>query len=243
MRSHIASRGAFAFLSATTVALLAGSASAAVTFTGTGNNPEVNGLASGSATFSVSGNTLTVTLTNTTSPRTTAQGNALVGVAFDVNGSAPGLDLTSVTLGAGAAVFTNGSTSNTSTNLNGSYTDVLGASPLAAYGASSSGFAGRFNGGSISLGNSGPNYGVVADGTFENGGGAGPFGGSQFPFIQSSIVLTFTGAAGISEDLINNVSILFGTDGTGVVITRVPAPSAAALLGLGALAAGRRRRR
>jgi MYXO-CTERM domain-containing protein len=213
-------------------------ASAAVTFSGSGNNPEVSGNAAGSAEFSISGNTLTVTLTNTTAPRTTAQGNALTGVAFDLIGSSPSLVLTNVALGSGAFLWGNETSNSAPANINGSWTSVLGASPLAAYGAASSGFAGRFNGGSISLGNSGPNYGIVAADTFD--GSNVSFGGSQFPFVQTSLVLTFTGVSGISEGQIGNVSILFGTDGTGVIQT--PTPGAIAPLMLAGLAALRRRR-
>lgn len=221
------------------LALASGAAQAAVTFTGSGNNPETGQTATGSALFSVSGNLLTVVLTNTTAPRTTAQGNALTGVSFDIDGTGPSLSLSSTALTAGSLLWTSKTTSTSSTNLNGSWTSVLGGSPLGEYGASTSGFGSRFNGGSISLGNAGPNYGVVAAGTFD--GTNVSFGGSQFPFIQNSITLTFSGASGLAESKIGNVKLLFGTDGTGVVTT-VPAPAAVALSGISSLALLRRRR-
>lgn len=223
------------------VAALSASAGASVVFSGSGNNPEVGANASGSAEFSISGDILTVVLTNTTAPRTTAQGNALTGVTFDVTGANPALDLASTAMTAGSLLWTSKTASTSSANINGSWTDVLGASPLGEFGAASTGFAGRFNGGSISLGNASPNYGVVAAGTF-NGTNGVSFGGSQFPFIQTSLTLTFSGATGMSLASLSNVKILFGTDGTGIVETTVPAPGSVALLAMAGVVAGRRRR-
>lgn len=224
------------------VAVLSASAGAGIVFSGNANNPEVGTNASGSAEFSISGDVLTVVLTNTTAPRTTAQGNALTGVTFDVTGTNPALDLASTAMSAGSLLWTSKTASTASANINGSWTDVLGASPLGEFGAASTGFGGRFNGGSISLGNSSPNYGVVAAGTFDGTSGVS-FGGSQFPFIQSSLTLTFSGATGMSLSQLANVKVLFGTDGTGIITTtKVPAPGSVALLAMAGVVAGRRRR-
>ena len=218
------------------------SSQAAVLFTGTGFNPEAATNASGSALFQISGNILTVTLNNTTSPRTTAQGNALTGVAFDIVGVVPmpTLVLTSTVLGSGAQLWTSKTAFVTASDINGSWSNVLGSSPVADFGAASTGFAGAFNGGSIGLGNSGPNYGIVAPGTF-TGSNSVAFGGSQFPFVQGSLVLTFSGVANATESQIRNVRLLFGTDGTGE-ITLIPSSGSIALVGLAGLIAGRRRR-
>ena len=222
-------------------ALAASSASASVIFNGSGINPEVSGAASASAVFSISGDVLTVVLTNTTAPRTTAQGNALTGVVFDIDGNGPVLNFTSIALTSGSEIWTSKTAHNTVNPLAGSWTSVLGSSPLAEYGVATSGFNGAFNGGSISLGNASPNYGIVAAGTFD--GSNVSFGGSQFPFIQNSLTLTFSGASGLSESAIANVKFLFGTDGTGVVGGNlIPAPGALALLGLGGITLRRRRR-
>src|SRR5581483_5196009 len=145
--------------------------------------------------------------------------------------------------------WTSAGASNTSGALSGSWTDVLGSSPLGEYGVATSGLNGRFNGGSITLGNSSANYGIVAANTFDGSGVA--FSGSQFPFVQSSLTFTFSGLAGVSESQVTNVHLLFGTDGTGVVSTHVNAavsePSAvllamSAAAGLAGFAAWRRGR-
>lgn len=162
----------------------------------------------------------------------------MTGVTFDVGNGSAVLTLTSTALTSGADYWTSKFATNNAAALNGSWTNVLGASPLAAYGVATTGFNGRFNGGSIALGNAAPNYGIVAAGTFDGTNVA--FGGSQFPFVQNSMTFTFTGVLGFTEAQIGNVSLLFGTDGTGIV--RVPAPGSLALVGLAGLVAARRRR-
>jgi hypothetical protein len=223
------------------VATASFSVQGAIVFSGSGNNPEVSATASGSASFSIAGNILTLVLTNTTAPRTSAQGNALTGVTFDITPGSPVLTLTSTAITAGSLLWNSKTSSTAAASLAGSWTNVLGGSPLGEYGVASTGFNNRFNGGSISLGNSSPNYGIVAAGTFD-GTNSVAFGGSQFPFIQNSMTFTFSGVSGISESQIANVKLLFGTDGTGVVNTLVPAP-APALLGLAGLLGVSRRRR
>lgn len=215
-------------------------AQASVTFTGSGLNPEANATGAGSAKFTISGNTLTLVLTNLTSPRSAAQGNALTGVTFDINPGAPVLTLTSTALTSGSELWSSKTTSTSAASLNGSWTNVLGASPLGEYGVATTGFNGRFNGGSISMGNASPNYGIVAAATFD-GTNTPSFGGAQYPFVQNSLTFTFTGVSGVLESQISNVKLLFGTDGTGVINT-IPSPASLALAGLGGLVGIRRRR-
>ncbi len=212
------------------------SAQASVLFSYSGFNPEGNANVSGSAMFTISGDILTLVLTNTTLPRTTSQGNAMTGVTFDIGGGSPVLALTSTALTAGSNFWTSKFATNNASALNGSWTNVLGASPLGEYGVATTGFNGRFQGGSIGLGNAAPNYGIVAAGTFD--GTNVSFGGSQFPFVQNSLTFTFTGVSGFTEAQISNVKLLFGTDGTGII----PAPGSLALISLGGLVAARRRR-
>jgi hypothetical protein len=221
-------------------------ARAGLLFSGSGYNPEAGAAASGTALFSVSGDTLTLVLTNTTQPRTAAQGNALTGVAFDIDPGSPALTLVGIALTPGSSIWTSRTSSNTAGPLAGSWTDVLGGSPSGEYGIATTGFGGAFRGGSITRGNASPDYGIVADGTFP-----GPFGGSRFPFIQRSLTFTFTGASGLSEGDVGNVKLLFGGDGSGVVdatptTASNPEPSTLALTLLGALGLagwGARRRR
>jgi hypothetical protein len=195
--------------------VLNATAGASIQFSGAGINPEAGEIGSGTATFSVSGNILTLVLQNTTSPRSDQQGNAMTGVAFNISGSSPTLALTGVALTAGSSIWTSETASNTINPLWGSWTNVLGSSPLASYGVATTGFSGRFHGGSITLGNASPNYGIVAANTF-NGTNV-VFGGSQFPFIQDSLTFTFTGVSGINESQFADVKLLFGTNGTGIV--------------------------
>ena len=229
----------FSLAASAAVLAIATSTQASVLFSGSGFNPEAGTNAAGSAMFTISGNTLTLVLTNTTLPRTTAQGNAMTGVTFDIGGGSPVLTLTSTALTSGSDFWTSKTATNNAAALNGSWTSVLGASPLGEYGVATTGFNGRFNGGSIGLGNAAPNYGIVAAGTFD--GTNVSFGGSQFPFVQNSMTFTFTGVSGFTEAQISNVKLLFGTDGTGI-ITAIPSPGSLALIGLGGLVAARRRR-
>ncbi len=229
----------FTVAASAAVLAMASSAGAAVVFSGSGYNSEGNQNVSGSATFSISGNTLTVVLTNTTLPRTTAQGNAMTGVTFNLSSGNPALTLTSTQVTAGSTYWTSKTTSALPPSLVGSWTSAVVSNSQHQYGVATTGFNGWFNGGSISLGNAAPNYGIVAAGTFD--GTNVSFGGSQYPFVQNSMTFTFTGVAGISESQIGNVKLLFGTDGTGIIET-IPTPGSLALVGLGGLIAGRRRR-
>lgn len=232
-------RSSLSFAACAAALSIASFSQAAVVFSGSGFNPEGATNVAGSAMFTISGNTLTLVLTNTTAPRTTAQGNAMTGVTFDVGNGSAVLTLTSTALTSGADFWTSKFATNNAAALNGSWTNVLGASPLGAYGVATTGFNGRFNGGSIALGNAAPNYGIVAAGTFDGTNVA--FGGSQFPFVQNSMTFTFSGISGFTEAQISNVKLLFGTDGTGI-ITTIPTPGSLALVGLAGLVAGRRRR-
>jgi hypothetical protein len=235
--------------------LFAGTANASIVFAGFGFNQEASAFASGSAGFSISGNVLTLVLTNTTASRTTAQGNALTGVAFDIKGPSGPLTLTSCGLtDATDKIWTSKVGSNDVNPLSGSWTTKLGSSPIGEYGVATTGFNGRFKASSISRGNASPDYGIVADGTFNGTNLA--FGGSKFPFVQNSLTFSLSGASGLDENKITNVILLFGTSGTGIISAipqapppaSVPTPEPATLTiwGLGALgcavAAYRRRK-
>jgi hypothetical protein len=101
LREEEANMNSIRFASAALAAGVGFASQASVLFSGTGFNPEAATNASGSALFQISGNLLTVTLNNTTSPRTTAQGNALTGVAFDFKNASPVPVLTLVSTALG----------------------------------------------------------------------------------------------------------------------------------------------
>jgi hypothetical protein len=245
-------------IAATALAIcsVAAPASATVIYSGSGPTENAGHTGSGQAAFTISGSTLTLLLTNT-SGDTTDQGDALTGVVFSILGNQTlTFDMTGPTcgmqLGGTSTIWTNGTTSNTSDALCGSWTSALAASPTipAEFGVATTGFGGEFNGGSITLGNASPDYGIVGASTFP-----GSIGGSKFPFIQNSLLFTFGITSGsFDETDINGVSLLFGTDGTGDVgatcirgctSQQVPEPSPLALIGVGGvlLMHGRRRLR
>jgi hypothetical protein len=229
-------------------------AGANIVFTGSGNSENSNAV-SAQAEFSLSGSILTLLLTNTTGD-TKAQGDALTGLVFSINGNqtlsfdktGPSCD---ISLPGGSLVWTNGTTSSASSALCGSWTNVLSDAPPipAEFGVATTGFGGEFNGSSITRGNSSPNYGIVGDQTFP-----GSIGGSRFPFVQNRMQFAFhvtAGAFPVTD--ITHVNFLFGTTGTADVAgecTRgctleVPEPPLPALLAAGAamLAFALRRRR
>lgn len=225
----------------------------AILFSGTGTNPETSGHSvSGQANFTLSGSILTLILTNT-SGDTSDQGDALTGLIFTIGGSQT-LSTSCPSLPSGSAIWTSTSASNTIDPLCGSWTDQLAASPplAAEFGVATTGFNGEFNGGSISLGNASPNYGIVGGLTFP-----GTIGGSQFPFIQNALKFDFTVASGsVALGDISGVQFLFGTDGTGKIPGNrvsqqqdpptVPEPDSLALVALALLvlaATGKGRKR
>jgi len=205
-------------------AAVAGPANGTVVFTGSGLGEDPVSV-SGSASFTLTGTTLTLILANTTGSPTPAQGDTITGLVFSINGlqtlsfamSGAGCG---PTLGAGSNLFTGVTTTNNGASLCGSWTNALAATPTipAEFGVGTTGWnngtTGEFIGGSITLGNASPDYGIVAPGTFPIPPGPG-FGGSKFPFAQNELVFQFTLTSGsFSESDITGVNFLVGTDGT-----------------------------
>jgi hypothetical protein len=209
-------------------------------FVGSGTNAETGDSVSASALFQISGNTLTITLQNTTLGGTLLRGDILTGLVWDVSGATPVLAFPTTALTAGSDIFTDKLTSNTSDPVNGSWTNVLGATPISQYGVAATGFSGAFSVGTIVLGTGGVDYGIVSNGTFPalpGSGTSGSFNGSAFPLIQDTLKFTLTGISGVSESQITDVKFLFGTNGTGI-ITAVPEPGSFAVASIGIAAAG-----
>ncbi len=186
---------------------------ASISFTGSGTNPgdQSNANLFGEADFSISGSTLTVVLTNTggTASPTDAPGGLLTGLMFDVMSTSS--TFSSMSLTPASTIWNSSSGSNNATPIAGSWTPVLSVGSYSG-SAVNSGVAttGKllFNGGSISLGNASPDYGIATNGSFPGG-----FGGSQYPFIQDSLTFTFLLSSGsVSDSSINDVFFLFGTN-------------------------------
>jgi hypothetical protein len=213
-------------------------------FVGSGTNAETGDTVSGSALFEISGDTLKITLKNTTLGGTLLRGDILTGLAWDISGATPVLAFPTTKLTAGSDIFTDKITSNTSDPVNGSWTNVLGATPISHYGVATTGFSGAFSAGTITLGTGGVDYGIVSNdtpnGTFPappGSGTSGSFNASAFPLIQDTLTFTLTGISGVSQSQITDVRFLFGTEGTGI-ITAVPEPGSFTLAAIGLAAAG-----
>ena len=215
-------------------------------FVGSGTNAETGDSVSASALFEISADTLTITLKNTTLGGTLLRGDILTGLVWDISGATPVLAFPTTALTAGSDIFTDKTTSNTSDPVNGSWTNVLGATPISQYGVATTSFNGAFSAGTITLGTGGVDYGIVSNdppnGTFPappGSGTSGSFNASAFPLIQDTLTFTLTGISGVSQSQITNVKFLFGTDGTGIITaTAVPEPGSFALASIGLAAAG-----
>ncbi|MBU6412093.1 MAG: PEP-CTERM sorting domain-containing protein [Planctomycetes bacterium] len=175
--------------------------------------------------------------------------DVLTGIFFDISGSALSLSRVSAVVAGGSTVAFG--TTDPGNVVGGEWCYVgglSGAPGSAAYGIGSAGF-GLFGPGNLFPGNNlqgptGPNgleYGITSMGDNLATGNT-PVTGTQ-ALIKHSVVFTL-GGVGSNFDLsrIGNVSFQYGTALNEPNI-RVPAPSTAALMGLGAAASLRRRRR
>jgi hypothetical protein len=221
--------------------LSAAPAPATNVITGSGTNPETGNVntVSAEADFTITGpGTLELVLKNTTAGGTLLRGDTLTGIAFNL-ATNPALSLSSITLTPGSSIYTDSSTINNATPLAGSWTDVLGVTPLRNYGVAATGFNGAFDAGGITTGNGGTDYGIVATGTTFGDG----FSGSAFPLALNSLTFDFTFTGSLGEGDVQNVLFLFGTEGTGTIPgdhdhNGVPEPAAFFFVAAGLTALG-----
>jgi hypothetical protein len=256
----------FGAIAAVGILAAATPAYAAVVFEGQANSTENGQLVKAKATFTVVGNTITVVLENISGSATLANGSVITGVIFDIEPDiVPNSDL--VFTASNNPVRTNGSdiyvdggtgggndrtaTINNSLNLGGSYTSNLTASGLGDFGVATTGTLFGANG--IGLGGGAADYGLVAAGTYTDGGSA--VGTPQsMPFVQTSVTFTFTytdsntGAGHPRQLLESNIvgaNFMVGTGGqsflgleTSQSDTTLPEPVSLAIWGLGLGLAG-----
>ncbi len=220
----------FAIVVAVTFFLLPVAAHAApITFTGGSGGP--SGL-NASAVFDVTGDILSITLSNTTTATTFAPSSVLTGLFFSVPMA---LTPQSATFGPGATRVGGpcdqpGCSSNS--NLGGEWGYQATSFPGGANkGIASSGYLttglpgnpGNFNGPNldnpVSLG--GINFGLVGTGYTGGSGAAG-----TEPLIASSVLLTLSGATGLLNSQITNVSFQYGTSLTETNVPSGPPPPA-----------------
>jgi len=227
-------------LAVAVVAGIASVASASVTFSGASGN------LAASAEFDVSAGSLIIRLTNTSTADVMVPADILTGVYFDVAGSSLSLTPVSATLYGGSVVHFG---SNGGGNMGGEFAyaaGLIGAPGSANYGISSSGLGlfgnPNFNGPNLGgpAGVDGLQYGITSAGDNVATGNTPVTGTNEL--IKNSLEFTLSGLPqGFDLSSIGNVWFQYGTALSEPQVS-TPAPGALALLGLGGLVAGRRRR-
>ena len=205
------------------------------------------GIRAASASFEVSGTSLVVTLTNTSQTDADTPAEMLTGIFFDVTGPSLSLTRTSALLAAGSVVVNDPQPVGGVVGGEWAYLGGLSGAPHGAdYGISSSGLnlfgpPDLFPGPDLEppVSPDGVQYGIT---TLSDSGGNNN-GGASVPLIRNSVVFTLGGLPSGFDPAasISNISFQYGT-GLDEPNLQVPAPGALVLLGLGALASGRRRR-
>ncbi|MCE7974290.1 MAG: PEP-CTERM sorting domain-containing protein [Leptolyngbya sp. PLA1] len=222
------------------VAGLASAASASVTFSGTSGN------LAAAAEFDISAGSLIIRLTNTSTADVMVPADILTGVYFDVAGSSLSLTPVSATLYGGSVVLFG---SNGGGNMGGEFayaSSLVGGPGAANYGISSSGLGlfgnPNFNGPNLGgpAGVDGLQYGITSAGDNPATGNTPVTGTNEL--IKNSVEFRLSGLPqGFNLSSIGNVWFQYGTALNEPQVS-TPAPGALALLGLGGLIAGRRRR-
>lgn len=208
-----------------------------------------NGDRAATAAFTVDGSTLRVRLTNTSTADALVPTDLLTAIFFNISSPAITLTRSSATLAPGSTVF-GAATQPSNGNVGGEWA-YRGATTLAngfGYGISSTGLGdfgpdNRFPGDNLSgpTNPDGPQYGITTAGDNPATGN----GGLNTEIIHNSVNFVLTGLpSGFTESRITEARFQYGTDYAEPSFpgTLVPAPGAAALIGLGGLVVARRRR-
>jgi hypothetical protein len=215
---------------------------AAVTFTGDGNGENGQDV-SASVTFVIDSvnSKLTIILRNTSDNRTLANGSVVTGVIFDFDPNLIGamsfnpVDNPVETPGSNIYVHHSGNGPNeyvridNSASLGGSYTSNLSNPLLGDFGVATTGANSLFAAGPIGLGNGGPDYGLVAAGTFLGSMDGDivqilPNSPNNLPFVQTSATFVFSFTGTLTDAQIVGARFLIGTNGANFVMDRLPPP-------------------
>lgn len=202
---------------------------------------------SASAIFATSGTNLVITLTNTSAFDADVPSDMLTGIFFDIGGPQLSLTRTSAILAPGSIVLNDPQPVGGVVGGEWAYVSPLSGAPYGAkYGISSSGLN-LFGPGDLFPGQdlepptspNGVEYGI----TSASDPGNNNNGGAATPLIRNSVVFTLGGLPAGFDPMarISNISFQYGT-GLDEPSLLVPVPGALGLLGLGGLAAFRRRR-
>lgn len=231
------------------LAMVVPATSQAVLFTWTGTSGDSGNALSASANFTAAGNILTIVLTNTSTGISSSPADTLGTLVWNLPGTVVTSSLTNnVSLGAGA-VKQNNTAYGSSFDLNQEYMyndAVTIGSTSYGHGVSSVGlgefatnndtFYERLRG----QGNAGSS---MAD-RFSISSAAGTSGAANnFPVVNNSLTFTLLFNSPVNVSQIDKVGFSFGsgsqTNGVGVV----PEPASMAILGIGAAALLRRRKK
>lgn len=230
----------FRVISAGVALAFASVSGAAITLSGTDGAGR-----SATATFDVQGGDLVVTLTNDASMDVLVPVHVLTGVLFEYNGGPLTLTPVSALLAGGSVVLFDSAPPAGNVGGEWAWSNAAVWPEGSGYGIGSAGLGifggGNFNGPDLDppTAVNGLNYGITSAGDNPATGNTPVTGG--VPLIQNSVVFRLSGLPqNFNLNGINNPWFQYGTDLSEPRIN--PTPGTLALLGLGGLVIGRRRR-